>query len=472
MKSNNLYPVFAYGKWGAVDRNGNQVIPIIYTYCRNIMYDLSVNNVVIVIKDDKYGLLDIDSCKEIIPTIYDNIWCYDEKFWCVQRDSKWYLWKKGSFYIIGEYDSVSFINEEFIQLEKSVDNEFGYKRYVKLSFVYSIAEKRIVSTFEAHIFYNDLAKVCINGKYGFVNRSLELVIPATYDYVENFENGFAYVKIENNEYYIDTMGLRVISGPFYHADYSDENCHDDTMFMEGIWSELVCYEKDEFIGLKGLQNRIITLPIYDFIGLAYRDNDKYISVVKNGKYGVIDKDGNTIIECQYDCLWSSSELEDIFLIGCDYMEGDLWRKREYGIININNEFIIPPIYGNIHIINNNMAIVAIDKKREYKYGVLDFHLQKIIIPLIYDECSFYGNLFFVAKKGKWGYLDLEGNEIMKIEQDFDYSVYKDFNYYRADDRRWGWEDYCGRTPDFSKCILQKEVCFKDWKPVFQEECPF
>lgn len=49
MKNNNLYPVFAYGKWGAVDRAGNQAIPMIYTYGRTMVDQLSGGGVLSVL---------------------------------------------------------------------------------------------------------------------------------------------------------------------------------------------------------------------------------------------------------------------------------------------------------------------------------------------------------------------------------------------------------------------------------------
>lgn len=481
MKNNNLYPVFAFGKWGLVNSEGNQVIPIIYT-SRPSIYHLQEVGTLIVTKDDKYGVLDIDNCQEIIPTVYDDIRCCDEKIWCLLKDEIWYVWEKGTLYEIGGYDSVSVLNKEFIQF-KVVDTVFG-NDYVSEKFIYSITERTIIPKSETHIFYNDLAMICTDGKYGFINRSLELVISAIYDYAENFESGFAYVKIEDSEYYIDTTGLHVISGPFYHTDYSDDNCHEDAMFMEGIRRELVCYEEDGLIGLKGLHNRIVTLPIYDCIYLVYNVDNKCISVIKNGKYGVIDNEGNIVIECEYDHLSIPFGIEDIFVVDKYYQDGSVWKSIE-SLIDIRNKQIIPPIYSDIRIINNNMAIVAIDNEDEYKYGVLDFHLQEFIIPLIYDECSFSGDLFFVEKNGKWGYLDLQGNEVMKVEHDFDYSIYsKYFRYYPAEEKERAWKRILDRSPiDFSKCSLERDIHFKDWSPIVTpdystysnedgDECPF
>lgn len=511
MKNNNLYPVFAYGKWGGVDRNGNQVIPIIYTYHRMAKNMFSDDDSICIIKDDKYGVLDISKRAEIIPSVYNNILNYDGKRYCILRDKIWYIYEKSLFYAIGEYDSVAFINEEFIQLEKFVaNNRFGYERPEALDSVYSITEKKIIPKSEAHFFYNDLAIICIDGKYGFLNRSLELVIPAIYDYVENFDEGFAYAEIGNENYYVDTQGQQVISGVFKfqhpkhsfdfdnfdpsddsnYSDDSDDPDHDEYddifTFLEGVHDGLACYKENGLIGLKGLNNQIVTPPVYDFIYL-FPDNDKrkYICVIKNGKYGIIDKDGNTIVEGESECDYFGSRFDGSFYSTDLFVVTKRYRKEKDGktiygskesLIDINNKQIIPPIYARIRIIEHNLALVEIENEDEYKYGVLDFLSQEFVIPLIYDECIPCGDLFFVMKDNKWGYLGLQGNEVMKVEQDFDHYIYNAYSYYRCDGVEWSWADEIGRIPDLSKCSIAKEVSFKDWEPIIKteelDECPF
>lgn len=496
--SNNLYPVFAYGKWGAVDRNGNQVIPIVYT-SSFFLQNITENRFIVVTKgdehnNDKYGILDINKCEEVVPAIYDNIQYAGENNWYILKDKMWYIWIDGNLEKIGCYKNVYYINKEYIGVgdgEKShPDNTKG------LNFFYSVAEKRIVSKSEAFFFFDNLASICIDGKYGFINRAHELVIPAIYDYVENFENGFVYAEIGDDNYYVDTQGHQIISRVFkfrnpeylYYMGYLDDpNCTDDShdpiysdeyggiyMLMEGVFNGLACYKENGLIGLKGLHNRIVTLPIYDFIYLVsdyIGSVNKYICVIKNGKYGVIDREGNTIIEgeSKYD-IYTLSQAEDLFIISKWHYEGTIGKKID-SLINIKNKQIIPPIYREIRIIEHDLALVVIEKEDKYKYGVLNFFSQEFVIPLIYDECIPYGDLLFVEKEGKWGYIDLQGNEIMKIEQDFDYFIYNNIYYdpYQVEEKEQAWERILNMEPiDFSKASSPQKVHFKDWKPIVKE----
>ena len=55
-------------------------------------------------------------------------------------------------------------------------------------------------------FSEGLASVKLNGKWGFINKIGEEVIPLKYDKVENFSEGFAKVKLNGKVFYINKRG--------------------------------------------------------------------------------------------------------------------------------------------------------------------------------------------------------------------------------------------------------------------------
>ena len=504
-KSNNLYPVYANAKWGAIDENGTQAIPIIYEtatdggkYIQDPLIHLSDHNNFIVVKNKKYGVLDIDSCSEIISTVYDDIlWCGEYSF-CVLYNRTWYFWEKGALFLIGEYDSIACINEDYIGIEKKKDTSRDeYKAPEKLDYVYSIIEKKIIPRTEVHLFYEDLAITSVNKKYGFINRSLEVVIPIIYDFVENFDNGYAYAEIGSTNYYLNTQGEQVVSEVFKYKykdtlgnqvksdiEYSEniggaepnnqDELEDDYnglyIFMEGIWNGFACYKKNGLIGIKGLNNRIVTPAIFDFVSLSNIDsNNKYISVVKEGKEGLINIKGVTIIPCEYDYLNYVVGINDLFVVGFEKL-GEL----NYGIIDLNNNYIVSPIHKDIYLINNTLAMIMTeDESRGMRSqrGVLNIQTQQFVIPPIYDTCWDVGGLFFVEKDDKWGYLDQNGEEVLKVEQPGRY-IYGDFSYTHIDGG-WGWIKDLNYIPDYSKHNPKKEVYFENWKPIIKnEDVPF
>ena len=122
--------------------------------------------------------------------------------------------------------------------------------------------------------------------------------------------------------------------------------------------------------------------------------EKYTWEERDGKWGMVDKDGNLVVEFEYDRVVGSdaslspSEFENEY-------EGDrLW------------------------------AVMQCDST-EGKWGIIDDY-GKVVLAVEYDEvwdlCRFdYREGFIpVAKDGKWGYVNLEGKEIIPLIYDMVY----------------------------------------------------
>lgn len=63
---------------------------------------------------------------------------------------------------------------------------------------------------EADVFYTELAKVRLNGKYGFIDKTGKEVIPLKYNYIGGFNDGLALVKSEGKCGFINSSGTEVI----------------------------------------------------------------------------------------------------------------------------------------------------------------------------------------------------------------------------------------------------------------------
>ena len=87
---------------------------------------------------------------------------------------------------------------------KSSDGKWGYK---------DVRVNKIViepQYDEATEFYEGLAAVRINGKWGFIDKTGKIVVKPQYDRVENFYEGVAAVEIKNKWGFIDKTGKIVI----------------------------------------------------------------------------------------------------------------------------------------------------------------------------------------------------------------------------------------------------------------------
>ena len=212
---------------------------------------------------------------------------------------------------------------------------------------------------EAEEFNNGLAKVKINGKYGFINKKGEVVLPLIYDEIEydeaeKFDNGLAKVKINGKYGFINIKGEVVLSLIYDEIE---------TIPVQINGTSRV--KLNNKYGLLDLTRKLIVQPIYDEMG---RFDYEWAEVKLDGKKGFIDKDG-------YE--------------------------------------VIPPIYDDIGKFQNNLAPV----KSNGKFGYINMK-GEIVIPIQYDQAENFVNGYAnVVLAGDIGKIDTSGKftlQFMKI----------------------------------------------------------
>jgi len=152
-------------------------------------------------------------------------------------------------------------------------------------------------------FSEGLAKVKLNGKWGFIDKTGKEVIPLKYDGADDFSEGLASVKLNDKYGFIDKTGKEVIPLKY---DYADN-------FREGL-----------------------------------------ASVKLNGKWGFIDKTGKEVISLKYDGAWYFSE-------GLARVE----LNDKYGFIDKTGKVVIPLKYDYARNFFNGKAEVYLNDERFY-----------------------------------------------------------------------------------------------------------
>lgn len=122
-----------------------------------------------------------------------------------------------------------------------------------------------------------------NGKYGFVGESGKQIIECKYDYVNDFAEGLATVKLDDKYGFIDESGKQIIECKYNYA----------SSFREG----LVAVQLDGKYGFIDKTGKQV-------IPCKYDDVDSFMEGLAktklNDKWGFVDKTGKQIIECKYD----------------------------------------------------------------------------------------------------------------------------------------------------------------------------
>lgn len=207
-----LYKVFAYGKWGLVNREGNQVVPIKYNYIYCSKQHSFDNEIAVVVADKHYGAID-RAGNEIIPLAYDKF----------EKSGNLVLMKKGKnwFIINGE-------TRHTIELEKQYDILSTTEKMIcfmqndKFGFLDCSGKEIFPPISESSIEFEDgLARICMEDKYGYIDTTGKIVIPTLYDEAGEFNDGLAYTEKGDKKGFIDKENN--FRFPFNRADFGLED---------------------------------------------------------------------------------------------------------------------------------------------------------------------------------------------------------------------------------------------------------
>lgn len=157
----------------------------------------------------------------------------------------------------------------------------------------------------------------------------------------------------------------------------------------------------------------------------------YNIINKDDRYGVINKNGNILIEPTYDIIQIPNPSKDVFICMYDYSV----EQREYHVkvLNAKGEELYQG-YDNIQAIPTETTYdgIPFEKtilryKKDGKYGVLSIDGKEITEP-IYDQISsiaYKEGMLLVKQEDKCGVINLNGVTVIPVEYE---SITAD-NYY-------------------------------------------
>lgn len=219
-----------------------------------------VDNIYIVSKDGKYGLLDITTRKLIMQLQDNEITSYSEGLVGMTKGGK----------------------AGYVDLKGKIFTDFKYDK--------------------AEAFHNHLARVTYDDMMGYIDRSNNVVIPVKYDLVTTYIDGYAKILHRGKWGYVDEAG-KVVGGIEF-------DCLGD------ITEGMIPVQKGSKWGYINLDGKEVIPFKYSQASAFY---DGYATVKQNGKVGVINTDGEKIIACRYDFV---NSIEDgIACVSSDYKIG-------------------------------------------------------------------------------------------------------------------------------------------------------
>lgn len=402
---------------GLIDFDGKIVAKPIYDELESVKYK---EGEILAKKNGKYGVIN-NKGKELIPFEYTEIIAdtyyngtYEKSGYIVKTEAEDgykygyidYKWKK----LLGnEYTSISRLVDvegEDIYLAVAKNGQYGLMKN----------KNKVIDFAYQSITYNKTANLLAvqrGEKYGVYNLKGENIIPIEYRGIK-FNGIYVCAKEYDDDVYFNQKGEKVGNDFIGMKEVVDLGCYIST-------------NSDNLYGLVDKNGNTIIENSYLYMDHLF---GKYF-VANNKGNGVIDKDNNVIVDFKYDVLSKvgDKELLKAVNMGKDGDEITIFSKDFKEIIKLKSMSVA--IYDNyVEVYNSKEKVFidnsgnVIDSKELFKDNKL-FAFSKdgkwgfenkngeTVIEAIYENVTEFNRYGFASVKqaGKWGAINESGQEL-------------------------------------------------------------
>lgn len=340
---------------------------------QNLSY---ATNVLRVQKEGKYGLIDF-SGKELLPCEYEEIIALEgvENAYKIRKDGKYGVANsEGKILIQTQYADVENLGEESSQgfIVKNEEGKYGIR---------DVADAQVLE-----IKYDGIQKIHANEQYVVVQGGKDIVVKKD--------------------------GTELLNG-----DY------DKIVALLKNADQGIIYQKQNQYGIMNLEGAATIPASYEDLKEAKLGT---FLAKKDGKYGIIDAQGNTKLDFQYTNL-TYNEKADIYIAEDEQFNNQIldnnYQVRQTGILVDLDE---------------DKGYFSLRQNDEYKYYNFRFEERK-------EADIFSSRTLFLSKKdGKYGFVDKDGNVVVDYTYD-DATNQNDYGYAGVKkDGKWGVVDKQGK----------------------------
>jgi hypothetical protein len=401
-----LVPVKVFNKFGAMDLDGNIVIPVVYDLVSTFSEGLALVGL-----NGKYGYINKMN-ERVIPLQFDAGLDFEQGRAVVEKNEKYGLIdRSGKMILACEFEDIGSFSDGLIYAQKNglygYFDKFGAERIkTKFDDAFSfqkgkanvqVGEKQaIINTEGEFIFppkYESIKPFSTstlvfeeNGYFGIINDTQKIILPAEYDEIGALNSGYALVNFEGKIGFIDSNGTLKIAAKFETFPNYLENC-------QFIKNTALVKSKGKY-GIIDKAGKFILPNIYNQLGV----NSNLIAFNKGKLWGFIDGKNKIIIKPAYD--WAESFVEETAIVA---------KFEQQGVINQQGLPVVPIQFDEIGRMNEEHFIVTLNER----VGLYDVD-GKVLVPVEYREIRQLNDTFYVLlNQERIDYLYLPENKLVR-----------------------------------------------------------
>lgn len=343
--------------------------------------------------------------------------------------------------VLGNYDQINVLGEytfktrsgellktEGISTEAPVDSSISLKGDYEYLFLNDKGEVVLdVSEYDSvRSFSEGRAVVERDGKFGFFDQTGKVVIPIIYREADDFKDGSASVYGNIDYGTIDLEGNPVVNqyaeeidmGDYYiiaAGSYGDEgiaNYKTKAILLDPVYEDIsyvgngIFKVKSDYYtsGFYNANTKKLVEPKYDYLDID-AENGKVIYKEDDRKYGMMDLNGNSILEPIYSKC--SSEENGLYLVGKSY---------DYGLVDTSGKVILETEYDEISKFEEfeDVDVYGLLKGDEISYMIYDKKNNKILSKeKVEISRSYRGEAFRVMEEGYVLYVTSDSKTILR-----------------------------------------------------------